>query len=123
MTRKKILLVDDSATVIMMEKMMLAGGGYDIVVARDGEEGVAKAASEKPDLILLDVVMPKMDGIEACKRIRAQHTTKNIPIIMVTTRSEAGNVETAYKNGCNDYINKPLNNAELLAKVRSYLEP
>jgi CheY-like chemotaxis protein len=122
MPRKKILLVDDSATVIMMEKMMLAGGGYDIVVARDGEEGVEKALSEKPDLILLDVVMPKMDGIEACRRIRAQHGTKSIPIIMVTTRSEAGNVETAYKNGCNDYINKPLNNAELLAKVRSYLD-
>lgn len=122
MTRKKILLVDDSATVIMMEKMMLAGGGYDIVVARDGAEGVAKAESEKPDLILLDVVMPKMDGIEACRRIRALPLSKQMPIIMVTTRSEAGNVETAYKNGCNDYINKPLNNAELLAKVRSYLE-
>jgi CheY-like chemotaxis protein len=123
MPRKKILLVDDSSTVIMMEKMMLAGCGYDIVIARDGEEGVAKAASERPDLILLDVVMPKMDGIEACRRIRAQSLTKDIPIIMVTTRSEAANIETSYKNGCNDYVNKPLNNAELLAKVRSFLEP
>lgn len=123
MPRKKILLVDDSSTVIMMEKMMLAGCGYDIVTARDGEEGVAKAASERPDLILLDVVMPKMDGIEACRRIRAQSLTKDIPIIMVTTRSEAQNIETSYKNGCNDYVNKPLNNAELLAKVRSFLEP
>lgn len=123
MPRKKILLVDDSSTVIMMEKMMLAGCGYDIVTARDGEEGVAKAASERPDLILLDVVMPKMDGIEACRRIRAQALTKDIPIIMVTTRSEAQNIETSYKNGCNDYVNKPLNNAELLAKVRSFLEP
>jgi CheY-like chemotaxis protein len=123
MSRKKILLVDDSSTVIMMEKMMLAGCGYEIVIARDGEEGVAKAASEKPDLILLDVVMPKMDGIEACRRIRAHPLTKDIPIIMVTTRSEANNIETSYKNGCNDYVNKPLNNAELLAKVRSFLEP
>jgi CheY-like chemotaxis protein len=123
MPRKKILLVDDSSTVIMMEKMMLASGGYDIVVARDGEEGVAKAATELPDLILLDVVMPKMDGIEACRRIRANPATQDIPIIMVTTRSEAGNVETSYRNGCNDYVNKPLNNAELLAKVRSFLEP
>jgi len=123
MPRKKILLVDDSSTVIMMEKMMLAGCGYDIVIARDGEEGVAKAQSERPDLILLDVVMPKMDGIEACRRLRALASTKDIPIIMVTTRSEAANVEISYKNGCNDYVNKPLNNAELLAKVRSFLEP
>jgi CheY-like chemotaxis protein len=123
MGRKKILLVDDSSTVIMMEKMMLAGCGYEIVTARDGEEGVAKAASERPDLILLDVVMPKMDGIEACRRIRAHPVTKDIPIIMVTTRSEANNIESSYKNGCNDYVNKPLNNAELLAKVRSFLEP
>jgi CheY-like chemotaxis protein len=123
MPRKKILLVDDSSTVIMMEKMMLAGCGYDIVIARDGEEGVAKATAERPDLILLDVVMPKMDGIEACRRIRAQALTRDIPIIMVTTRSEAANIEASYKNGCNDFVNKPLNNAELLAKVRSFLEP
>lgn len=81
------------------------------------------ATTEKPDLILLDVVMPKMDGIEACRRIRAHPVTKDIPIIMVTTRSEASNIESSYKNGCNDYVNKPLNNAELLAKVRSFLEP
>jgi CheY-like chemotaxis protein len=123
MPRKKLLLVDDSSTVIMMEKMMLANCGYDIVVARDGAEGVAKAESEMPDLILLDVVMPKMDGIEACRLIRANPRTHAIPIIMVTTRSEAANIETSYKNGCNDYVNKPLNNAELLAKVRSILEP
>lgn len=121
MTRKKILLIDDSNTVLMMEKMMLAGP-YDIVVAHNGEEGVAKAASEKPDLILLDVVMPKMDGVEACRRIRGEPTTQAIPIIMVTTRSEAANVEQCFRNGCNDYVNKPLNNAELLAKVRSILE-
>ena len=121
MTRKKILLIDDSNTVLMMEKMMLAGP-YDIVVAHNGEEGVAKAASEKPDLILLDVVMPKMDGIEACRMLRAQEATKSIPIIMVTTRSEADNVESSYRNGCNDYVNKPINNTELLAKVRGILE-
>jgi CheY-like chemotaxis protein len=122
MARKKILLVDDSSTVLMMEKMLLAGCGYDIVVARDGEEGVAKAASELPDLILLDLIMPKVDGVEACRRIRARPETSAIPIIMVTTRSEPGMVEVSYKTGCNDYINKPINNSELLAKVRSFLE-
>ncbi len=121
MSKKKILLVDDSNTVLMMEKMLLSSSGYDVVVAHDGLEGVAKAASDKPDLILLDLVMPKMDGIEACRLIRAQATTASIPIIMVTTRSEAKNVETCFKNGCNDYVNKPINNTELLAKVRSVL--
>jgi len=122
MPRKKILLVDDSSTVLMMEKMLLAGCGYDIVVARDGEEGVAKAASELPDLILLDLIMPKVDGVEACRRIRAEPTTSAIPIIMVTTRSEAALVESSYKTGCNDFVHKPINNSELLAKVRSFLE-
>jgi len=121
MTKKKILLIDDSNTVLMMEKMILAASGYDVVVAHDGQEGVAKAATERPDLILLDVVMPKMDGIEACRRLRAQESTKSIPIIMVTTRSESNNVESSYRNGCNDYVNKPSNNTELLAKVRSLL--
>jgi DNA-binding response OmpR family regulator len=121
MNKKKILLVDDSNTVLMMEKMILAASGYDVVVAHDGQEGVSKAATEQPDLILLDVVMPKMDGIEACRRLRAQESTRSIPIIMVTTRSEAHNVETSFRNGCNDYVNKPINNTELLAKVRSLL--
>jgi DNA-binding response OmpR family regulator len=123
MSRKKILLVDDSNTVLMMEKMVLASNGYDIVVARDGAEGVDKAVSEQPDLILLDLIMPKMDGIEACRLLRARPSTSAIPIIMVTTRSEEAIVENAYKNGCNDYVNKPVNSAELLAKVRSLLEP
>jgi CheY-like chemotaxis protein len=122
MPRKKILLVDDSSTVLMMEKMLLAGCGYDIVVARDGEEGVQKALSERPDLILLDLIMPKVDGVEALRRIRALPEISATPIIMVTTRSESETVESSYKTGCNDYINKPINNAELLAKVRGFLE-
>jgi CheY-like chemotaxis protein len=121
MGKKKILLVDDSATVLMMEQMLLQNSGYEVVVAKNGQEGVLKAKSEQPDLILLDVVMPKMDGIEACRLIRAQDDTAHIPIIMVTTRSEANNVEACFKNGCTDYVNKPINNAELIAKVKSVL--
>ena len=68
--KKKVLLVDDSNTVILMERMILAKGPYDIVVARDGVEGVAKAKSEKPDIILLDVMMPNLDGLSACAAIR-----------------------------------------------------
>lgn len=122
MSRKKILLVDDSATTLMMEQMVLRGQAYQIVTAKNGREAVATAAIEQPDLILLDVVMPEMNGFEACRRIRQQESTKNVPIIMVTTKGEEQNVETGFESGCSDYITKPINGAELLTKVRSYLD-
>ncbi len=121
MSKKKILLVDDSSTVLLMEKMILAKNQYDVVEARDGQEGVAKALAEKPDLILMDVVMPKMDGFEAVKRLRAEAPTRSTPIIMVTTRGELESVESGYASGCTDYVTKPINGLELLAKVRSCL--
>jgi DNA-binding response OmpR family regulator len=121
MDRKKILLVDDSSTVLLMERMILSKSEYDVVTARDGQEGVEKALTEKPDLILMDVVMPRMDGFEACKRLREQDGTKAIPVIMVTTRGELSSVESGYASGCNDYVTKPINGLELLAKVRSCL--
>ena len=121
MSRKKILLVDDSNTVILMEKMILAKGPYDIVVAKDGQEGVEMAASHKPDLILMDVMMPRMTGFEACKRLRAQKHTSSIPVILVTTRGEEASVKSGFESGCNDYVTKPINGGELLSKVRGYL--
>jgi DNA-binding response OmpR family regulator len=121
MERKKILLVDDSSTVLLMERMILSKSEYDVVTARDGQEGVEKALAEKPDLILMDVVMPRMDGFEACRKLREQDDTKAIPVIMVTTRGELASVESGYMNGCNDYVTKPINGLELLAKVRSCL--
>lgn len=123
MQRKKILLVDDSATILMMEKLILGNGPYELITANNGEEAVKKATEHQPDLILLDVIMPKMGGFEACRLIRAGATTRTIPIIMVTTRGEAANVETGWANGCTDYVTKPINSAELLAKVRDLLEP
>ena len=119
--RKKVLLVDDSATVLMMEKMLLAKGPYQIVTARDGREAIEKAKSEQPDIVLLDVVMPNLDGLSACAAIRTQPETAHIPIIMVTTRGEESNVETAFRNGCNDYVTKPINALELLTKVREQM--
>jgi CheY-like chemotaxis protein len=121
MTRKKVLLVDDSNTVLMMEKMILAKGPYDIVTARDGVEGVAKAKSERPDAILLDVMMPNLDGLSACAAIRAEPSTAHIPIVMVTTRGEEANIETAFRNGANDYVTKPINGLELLSKLSNIL--
>jgi DNA-binding response OmpR family regulator len=121
MAKKKILLVDDSSTVLLMERMILSRDDYDLVVAHDGQEGVEKATAERPDLILMDVVMPRMDGFEACKRLREQDTTRAIPVIMVTTRGELSSVESGYASGCSEYVTKPINGLELLTKVRSCL--
>jgi CheY-like chemotaxis protein len=118
MTRKKILLVDDAGTSLLMGQMILSRGDYDFVTAKDGQEAVEKAAAERPDLILMDVLMPRMDGFEACKKIRSNDETKGIPIIMVTTRGETKSIEKGFESGCNDYVTKPINSAELLAKVK-----
>ena len=121
MPRKKILLADDSATALMMEQAILAKGAYDVVVARDGRAAVQMAMSEAPDLIILDVVMPRMDGFEACRELRRLEATRTTPIIMVTTRGEPGNIETGYEAGCSDYVTKPINGPELVSKVRDLL--
>ena len=121
MPHKKILLVDDSSTILMMEKFILRNEPFVLVTATNGEEAVQKSKTEQPDLILLDVIMPRMGGFEACRLIREDDQTKNIPIIMVTTRGEASNVENGWASGCTDYVTKPINTLELLAKVRSLL--
>ena len=118
---KKILLVDDSRTSLFMEKMILRQGPYDVVIANDGVEGVEQARAESPDLILMDVVMPRMTGFEALRALRGDASTRHIPVILVTTRGESENVEEGWESGCSDYINKPINPEELLAKVRSCL--
>lgn len=122
MGAKKLLLVDDSNTVLLMEKMLLANEGYQLVTASNGREAVQKAHSEKPDLILLDVVMPDLNGFEACKQIRAREETRHIPVIMVTTRSEATNVQIGFESGCNDYVTKPINGVELITKIKNHLK-
>jgi len=121
MVAKKILLVDDSNTVLLMEKMLLANEGYQLLTASNGREAVNRAQAEKPDLILLDVVMPDLSGFEACKQIRARADTREIPVIMVTTRSEATNVQIGFESGCNDYVTKPINGVELITKIKNHL--
>ena len=121
MRRKKILCVDDSATILMMERMILSKGPYDLVTASDGEEAVSKALAERPDLILMDVVMPRMNGFDACRRIRQEEATRTTPIITVTTRGEVQNMENGFESGCNDYVTKPINATELMTKLRNFL--
>ena len=121
MAQKKILLVDDSETVLMMERMILQKESYQVVMARDGQEGIAKAVEVKPDLILMDVVMPHMNGFEAVKWLRQREETKFVPIVMVTTKAEMESMETGYESGCSDYVIKPIDSLELLTKVKNLL--
>jgi len=121
MSSRTILLVDDSETVLQMEQMILAKDSYELILARDGEEGVAKALATQPDLILMDIVMPKMDGFEAVKKLRGNAQTRSVPIVMVTSKAEAESMEAGYENGCSDYILKPIDRLELLAKVKNLL--
>jgi DNA-binding response OmpR family regulator len=121
MASRKILLVDDSETVLQMEQMILAKCSYELILARDGEEGIAKALTTQPDLILMDVVMPKMNGFEAVKQLRENAQTRSVPIVMVTSKAEAESMETGYQTGCSDYVIKPIDHLELVTKVKNLL--
>jgi two-component system alkaline phosphatase synthesis response regulator PhoP len=117
----RILIVDDSGTSRMMAQMALAGERYQLVTAKDGVEALEQARRHRPDLILLDVIMPRMDGFEVCQKLREEADTQNTPILMITTRGEEANVERGYEVGCTDYICKPFIPSELLEKIRLFL--
>ena len=121
MAPRKILLVDDSETVLLIEKMILRKEPYQLITAKNGLEGVEKALETRPDLILMDVVMPEMNGFEAVRRLRQRDATRSVPIVMVTAKAEAESMETGYESGCSDYITKPIDSTELLTKVRYIL--
>jgi CheY-like chemotaxis protein len=120
-TRKKILVVDDSATILMMVRMVLGKGRYDLLTAANGEEAVETARAQHPDLVVMDVVMPRMTGFQACREMRQREETKGIPIILVTTRGEPESVQQGFESGCSDYVTKPINGLELLSKVQNCL--
>ena len=120
----KILLVDDSNTTLLMEQVLFDRyTKYNLVTARDGQEAIQKALAEEPDLILMDVIMPKMDGFDACREMRKLEKLRRVPIILVTSRGEPANVEIGFASGCNDYLTKPINGRELLEMVNAYLAP
>jgi len=121
MSRKKVLLVDDSATTLMMERMLLKSSPYELLTARDGEEAVRVAVAERPDVILMDVMMPKMNGYDACRQLRSHAETRFTPVIMLTTKGEASNVARGFDSGATDYLTKPIDGPEFLRKVRSHL--
>lgn len=119
--KKKVLLVDDMMTVIMTEKMMLASEGYELETASDGLQALDRVKAEPPDLVLLDMMMPNLDGIETCKRIKGNPDTRHIPVIIITTRGEDDRKKRGYEAGCDDYITKPFGKTELVSKVRALL--
>lgn len=118
--RGRVLIVDDSSTQRLWLESLLSDR-HDVFVAGDGEAGVATAIAVRPDLILLDVVMPRMDGLAACRALRALEHTRSTPVILVTSKSEEWDVEAGFASGCTDYISKPVDENEFLAKVDSWI--
>jgi len=119
---KTILLVDVSATSRMKSRMILGKqAGYEFISACDGKEGVEVALSRNPDLILMDVEMPRMGGLEACRTLRRNTATKHTPIILLTMRGEEAAVKAGLDSGCNEYMLKPVNEEKLVAVLKKYL--
>jgi twitching motility two-component system response regulator PilH len=118
----KILIIDDLATETAVMKSVVTGLGHYAVTAADGEAGYAAAKSEKPNLILLDVVMPKMDGFQTCRKIKKDPETAGIPIILVTTKNQDTDRSWGLKQGASDFVAKPFNADDLGAKISTLLK-
>jgi two-component system cell cycle response regulator DivK len=117
----KILYVEDNDDNIYMLRNRLTRSGFTVVVATDGAQGVAMAASEQPDLILMDLSLPELDGWEATKRLKAAPETKTIPVIALSAHAMAGDREKALAAGCDDYDTKPVDFTRLRAKIDALL--
>src|SRR6185503_6131145 len=120
-TPPRILIVDDTPANVHILQARLAAHGYDIVTASDGEEALAAVPAANPDLILLDVMMPKMDGFEVCRRLRSDASLPFIPIIMVTAKSDPKDVVAGLEAGGDEYLTKPVDQPALVARVKSML--
>lgn len=121
MESKKILVIDDQPGNVFLLQDRLNREGFKVITAYDGSNGVKKAVEELPDLILLDVMMPGVDGFEACRNISSNDRTKHIPIILVTALNSSEDTQKGFDEGAFDYIKKPFNKIELLARINSAL--
>lgn len=117
----KILYVEDNEDNVYMLRARLARAGFTVVVAVEGAQGVALAASERPDLILMDLGLPVMDGWEATRRVKADPAIRDIPVIALSAHAMAGDREKAIAAGCDDFDTKPVEFQRLLAKIRALL--
>ncbi|MDE1889495.1 MAG: response regulator [Planctomycetota bacterium] len=122
MNNAKILVADDIKQNVKLLRVILTAVEYDVIEAYDGNEALEKARTENPDLILLDIMMPKLTGYEVCQRLRADGATKNIPIIMITALHEMDDRIKGIEAGADDFVSKPFNKTELLARVKSLLQ-
>ena len=118
---KRILIVEDQEDNRMIMRDVLSSAGYDLIEAVNGEDGVKLAHSERPDLILMDIQLPIIDGYEATRQIKGSTVLKSIPIIAVTSYALSGDQAKARAAGCDGYVSKPFSPRELLARVREYL--
>lgn len=119
--KKKILIVEDEKDIAESIQARLALEDYKVILAGAGDEGVKKARAEKPDLIIMDIMMPGVDGLEACKVLKGDDGTKKIPILVLTALPQVQDAEDAFKAGANDFLNKPFTNDRLIQKVKKLL--
>jgi two-component system cell cycle response regulator len=119
---KRILIVDDQPTNLALLRGKLTVEGFEVICANNGNEGIQKTLSENPDLILLDVIMPDISGIEVCKILTSDPRTLNIPIILVTAKIASKDVQVGFQAGAFDYIKKPIDFVELIVRIKSAIK-
>ncbi len=120
--KKRILIIEDEIEMVKLLRMRLEANGYDVLVAGDGQEGLDMAKREKPDLIILDLMLPKMDGFKVCGLIKSDTKYSHVPIIILSARGHESDVATCKELGAEVYITKPFEPRELLAKINSLLK-
>lgn len=120
--KSKILFIEDEPDQIMMVRLRLEKSGFEVVTAGDGKTGIKKAREEKPDLILLDIVMPGMDGFEVCRRLRGDAATKRIPVIVATAAGIDDLEHICVTAGADDCIRKPYDSQDLLKRINALLK-
>ena len=116
-----VLVAEDESALVTLLRYNLEREGYKVIEAQDGEEALLVAAEEKPDLVLLDWMLPQLSGIEVCRRLRGRQETRNVPIIMLTARGEETDRIRGLDTGADDYMTKPFSMTELLARLRAVL--
>ncbi len=118
MAQKKILVVDDEKHIVRLVEVNLRRAGYDVVKAYDGKEALEVVKGENPDMVILDVMMPQMDGFEVLKRLRADPETNELPVIMLTAKAQDADVFKGWQSGVDSYLTKPFSPMELLTFVK-----
>lgn len=121
MTKKKILIVEDNEQNLYLSTFLLEKQGHEVIQARNGQEGLDRAAAERPDLILLDIQLPVMDGYEVARRLKQAQETQLIPIVAVTSYAMAGDREAVLAAGCEGYIEKPIDPDRFTEQIKGFL--